>query len=34
MGYGTPVIAHCSGGPLETIVNGETGFTIEKKVEL
>lgn len=25
MAYGTPVIAHCSGGPAETIIDGVTG---------
>jgi glycosyltransferase involved in cell wall biosynthesis len=26
MGYGVPVIAHHSGGPLETIIDGQTGI--------
>lgn len=30
MGYGLPVIAHRSGGPLETIVEGKTGLFIDK----
>lgn len=29
MGHGVPVIAHASGGPLETIVNGKTGVFFE-----
>ena len=38
MGYGTPVIAHRSGGPRETIVEGKTGLffdelTVESLVE-
>ncbi|CAH0475750.1 unnamed protein product [Peronospora belbahrii] len=33
MACGTPVIAVCSGGPLESIVDGETGFLCEQKPE-
>ena len=34
MMYGTPVIAHNSGGPKETIVHNETGFLFNNKKEL
>jgi glycosyltransferase involved in cell wall biosynthesis len=34
MMYGTPVIAHNSGGPKETILNGKTGFLFNTKNEL
>jgi glycosyltransferase involved in cell wall biosynthesis len=34
MMYGTPVIAHESGGPLETIIKGKTGFLFGKDDEL
>jgi glycosyltransferase involved in cell wall biosynthesis len=30
MGWGTPVIAHRSGGPLETVVEGKTGVFFEE----
>lgn len=30
MAHGTPVIAHHSGGPLETIINGQTGLFFEE----
>lgn len=30
MGYGTPAIAHRSGGPIETIVEGETGLFFDE----
>jgi glycosyltransferase involved in cell wall biosynthesis len=30
MGYGVPVIAHNSGGPLETIVDGKTGVLFDE----
>lgn len=30
MGYGVPVIAHASGGPLETIIDGKTGILFEE----
>ncbi len=30
MGYGVPVIAHRSGGPLETIIDGETGIFFDE----
>lgn len=29
MGYGVPVIAHASGGPLETVVDGQTGVLFD-----
>lgn len=29
MGHGVPVIAHASGGPLETVVDGQTGVLFE-----
>ena len=29
MAHGTPVIAHASGGPLETVVPGKTGLLFE-----
>ena len=32
--YGTPVIAHKSGGPLETIIDGKTGFLYESDDDL
>jgi len=34
MMYGTPVIAHKSGGPLETIIENKTGFLYENKNDL
>ena len=34
MMYGTPVIAHNSGGPKETIAHNETGFLFNNKIEL
>lgn len=34
MMYGTPVIAHKSGGPLETIIDGKTGFLYANDDEL
>lgn len=34
MMHGTPVIAHNSGGPKETIINNETGFLFEDKNNL
>lgn len=34
MAHGTPVIAHKSGGPMETILNNKTGFLFENKNEL
>jgi glycosyltransferase involved in cell wall biosynthesis len=30
MGYGTPVIAHRSGGPMETVVEGKTGVFFDQ----
>ncbi len=34
MMHGTPVIAHKSGGPLETIIDGKTGFLYENESDL
>lgn len=33
MGYGTPVIAHNSGGPKETIIDGKTGVFFDQLTE-
>ncbi|MFZ1721919.1 MAG: glycosyltransferase [Microgenomates group bacterium] len=33
MGYGVPVIAHASGGPLETVIPGETGVQFSELTE-
>lgn len=34
MMHGTPVIAHKSGGPMETVINNKTGFLYEKDCDL